>query len=92
MRAQFESYIDHSTRTDSPSTGLVYWMMNKPMPSLLWNLYNHDYDQAGTYFGAKKANTPLHVYYSYAAPENDPGNRHGQRRQPHRLDAVRPAR
>jgi exo-1,4-beta-D-glucosaminidase len=50
-------------------------MMNKPMPSLLWNLYNYDYDQAGTYFGAKKANTPLHVYYSYAAPENDPGNR-----------------
>jgi exo-1,4-beta-D-glucosaminidase len=50
-------------------------MMNKPMPSLLWNLYNHDYDQAGPYFGAKKANTPLHVYYSYAAPESDPGNR-----------------
>jgi len=75
VRAQFEAYIDHSTRTDSPSTGLVYWMMNKPMPSLLWNLYNHDYDQAGTFFGAKKANAPLHVYYSYAAPENDPGNR-----------------
>ena len=75
VRAHFEAYIDHSTRTDSPSTGLVYWMMNKPMPSLLWNLYNYDYDQAGTYFGAKKANSPLHVYYSYAAPENDPGNR-----------------
>ncbi len=75
VRAQFEAYIDHSTRTDSPSTGLVYWMMNKPMPSLLWNLYNYDYDQAGTYFGAKKANSPLHVYYSYAAPESDPGNR-----------------
>ena len=75
VRAHFEAYIDHSTRTDSPSTGLVYWMMNKPMPSLLWNLYNYDYDQSGTYFGAKKANSPLHVYYSYAAPENDPGNR-----------------
>src|SRR3954447_11971778 len=75
VRAHFESYIDHSTRTDSPSTGIVYWMMNKPMPSLLWNLYNYDYDQSGTYFGAKKANSPLHVYYSYAAPENDPNNR-----------------
>ncbi|WP_081686186.1 glycoside hydrolase family 2 protein [Candidatus Solirubrobacter pratensis] len=75
VRAQFEAYIDHSTRTDSPSTGLVYWMMNKPMPSLLWNLYNYDYDQSGTYFGAKKANSALHVYYSYAAPESDPGNR-----------------
>jgi len=75
VRAQFEAYIDHSTRTDSPSTGLVYWMMNKPMPSLLWNLYNHDYDQAGSYFGAKKANQALHVYYSYAAPEADANNR-----------------
>jgi exo-1,4-beta-D-glucosaminidase len=75
VRAHFEAYINNSTRTDSPSTGLVYWMMNKPMPSLLWNLYNYDYDQSGTYFGAKKANSPLHVYYSYAAPENDPGNR-----------------
>ena len=75
VRAQFEAFIDHSTRTDSPSTGLVYWMMNKPMPSLLWNLYNYDYDQSGTFFGAKKANAPLHVYYSYAAPETDPNNR-----------------
>jgi exo-1,4-beta-D-glucosaminidase len=41
----------------------------------LWNLYNYDFDQAGTYFGAKKANSPLHVYYSYAAPEADPNNR-----------------
>ncbi|MEV4760002.1 beta-mannosidase [Micromonospora sp. NPDC049559] len=75
VRAQFEAYLDHSTRTDSPSTGLVYWMMNKPMPSLLWNLYGYDYDQAGTYFGAKKANESLHVYYAYPAPEADPGNR-----------------
>jgi exo-1,4-beta-D-glucosaminidase len=75
VRAHFESYLDHSTRADSPSTGLVYWMMNKPMPSLLWNLYNYDYDQAGTYFGARKANEALHVYYAYPAPEADPGNR-----------------
>jgi exo-1,4-beta-D-glucosaminidase len=75
VRAQFEAYLDHSTRADSPSTGLVYWMMNKPMPSLLWNFYNYDYDQAGTYFGARKANEALHVYYAYAAPEADPGNR-----------------
>lgn len=75
VRAQFEAHIDRSTRLDSPSTGLVYWMMNKPMPSLLWYFYNYDYDQAGTYFGAKKANESLHVYYAHAAPEADPGNR-----------------
>ena len=75
VRAQFEAYLDHSTRTDSPSTGLVYWMMNKPMPSLLWNLYGYDFDQAGTYFGAKKANESLHVYYAHPAPEADPDDR-----------------
>jgi exo-1,4-beta-D-glucosaminidase len=75
VRAHFEAYLDHSTRSDSPSTGLVYWMMNKPMPSLLWYFYNYDYDQAGTYFGAKKANESLHVYYAHPAPEADPGNR-----------------
>ena len=75
VRAQFEAYLDHSTRGDSPSTGLVYWMMNKPMPSLLWYLYNYDFDQAGTYFGAKKANESLHVYYAHPAPEADPSNR-----------------
>jgi len=75
VRAHFEAYIDHSTRADSPSTGLDYWMMNKPMPSLLWYFYNYDFDQPGTYFGAKKANESLHVYYAYPAPEDDPDNR-----------------
>jgi len=50
-------------------------MMNKPMPSLLWYFYNYDWDTPGTYFGAKKANESLHVYYAYPAPEDDPGNR-----------------
>ena len=59
---------------------LVYWMMNKPMPSLLWNLYNHDYDQAGPYFGAKKANTPLHVVLLVRGAGERPGQPDGQRR------------
>jgi exo-1,4-beta-D-glucosaminidase len=32
---------------------------------LLWDLYNHDFDQAGSYFGAKKANESVHVLYAY---------------------------
>jgi exo-1,4-beta-D-glucosaminidase len=43
----------------------VYWQLNKGWPTLLWDLYNHDYDQAGSYFGAKKANEPLHVLYTH---------------------------
>ncbi len=65
QRAQFEAYIDHSTRSQAPSTGLVYWQLNKGWPTLLWDLYNHDFDQAGSYFGAKKANESLHVLYAY---------------------------
>ena len=36
----------------------MYWQVNKGWPTLLWDLYNEDGDQAGSYFGAKKANTP----------------------------------
>jgi exo-1,4-beta-D-glucosaminidase len=63
-RAQFEAFIDH-WNNPSPSTGTDYWQLNKGWPSLLWNLYNNDYDEAGSYFGAKKANEDLHVLYAY---------------------------
>jgi exo-1,4-beta-D-glucosaminidase len=65
QRAELEAYIDHSTNAQAPSTGIVYWQLNKGWPTLLWDLYNHDFDQAGSYFGAKKANEPLHVLYTY---------------------------
>ena len=65
QRAEFEAYIDHSTNAEAPSTGIVYWQLNKGWPTLLWDLYNYDFDQAGSYFGAKKANEPLHVLYAY---------------------------
>jgi exo-1,4-beta-D-glucosaminidase len=38
--------------------------MNKGWPSLLWNLYGSDADQAGSYFGTQEANRPLHVLYA----------------------------
>jgi hypothetical protein len=65
QRAEFEAYIDHSTNKQAPSTGIVYWQLNKGWPTLLWDLYNYDSDQAGSYFGAKKANEPLHALYAY---------------------------
>jgi exo-1,4-beta-D-glucosaminidase len=63
-RAQFEAFIDH-WNSANPSTGTDYWQLNKGWPTLLWDLYNSDYDQAGSYFGAKKANEDLHVLYAY---------------------------
>jgi len=65
VRAQFEAYIDHWNNYPTPATGTVYWQLNKGWPTLLWDLYNYDYDQAGSYFGAKKANEDLHVLYAY---------------------------
>jgi len=47
-RAQFEAFIDHANNTPLPSTGTIYWQMNKGWPSLLWNLYGSDGDQAGS--------------------------------------------
>jgi exo-1,4-beta-D-glucosaminidase len=63
-RAQFEAYIDHWDNYPTPSTGTDYWQLNKGWPTMLWDLYNYDYDTAGAYFGAKKANENLHVMYA----------------------------
>jgi exo-1,4-beta-D-glucosaminidase len=65
-RAEFEAYIGNSKDAANPSTGLIYWQLNKAWPSLQWELYGYDFDQAGVYFGAKKANEPVHILYSYA--------------------------
>ncbi|MBO0868314.1 MAG: beta-mannosidase, partial [Micromonosporaceae bacterium] len=63
-RAQFEAFIDHSTRSAAPSTGTIYWQLNKGWPTLLWSLYNNDGDQAGAYFGVQTANRPVHAIYT----------------------------
>jgi exo-1,4-beta-D-glucosaminidase len=63
-RAQFEAFIDHANNTPLPSTGTIYWQLNKGWPSLLWNLYNSDGDQAGSYFGTQEANRTLHALYA----------------------------
>jgi exo-1,4-beta-D-glucosaminidase len=64
VRAQFEAFIDHANNTPLPSTGTIYWQMNKGWPSLLWQIYNSDGDQAGSYFGAQEANRTLHALYA----------------------------
>jgi exo-1,4-beta-D-glucosaminidase len=65
VRSQFEAFIDHSTDPTNPSTGLVYWQLNKGWPTLLWSLFNSDGDQPGAFYGAQKANKPLHALLGY---------------------------
>jgi exo-1,4-beta-D-glucosaminidase len=64
VRAQFEAF---NARMDAakPSTGVVYWMLNNAWPSLHWHLYDYFLNPAGAYFGARIANEPVHVQYSY---------------------------
>lgn len=62
-RALFESYSGKRYRS---ATGIVHWLANSAWPSLIWHLYAHDLTTAAGYFGAKKANEPLHLQYDYA--------------------------
>ncbi|GAB3788184.1 glycoside hydrolase family 2 [Dyella agri] len=64
VRAQFEAFNAHMDAA-KPSTGVIYWMLNNAWPSLHWHLYDYYMNPAGAYFGAKKANEPLHIQYAY---------------------------
>ncbi|MEV8533770.1 exo-beta-D-glucosaminidase [Streptomyces sp. NPDC051211] len=65
VRAQFEAYSRNAKDTSDPSTGVIYWMFNSGWTSLHWQLVDRYLDQGGAYFGAKKANEPLHIQYAY---------------------------
>jgi exo-1,4-beta-D-glucosaminidase len=64
VRAQFEAFNAHMDAA-KPSTGVIYWMLNNAWPSLHWHLYDYFLNPAGAYFGARIANEPLHIQYSY---------------------------
>src|SRR5262249_22343898 len=64
VRAQFEAFNAHMGAAN-PSTGVIYWMLNNAWPSLTWQLYDYFLNPAGAYFGARIANEPLHIQYSY---------------------------
>ncbi|MBV8308227.1 MAG: glycoside hydrolase family 2, partial [Gammaproteobacteria bacterium] len=64
VRAQFEAFNAHMDAAN-PATGIIYWMLNNAWPSLHWHLYDYFLNPAGAYFGARLANEPLHIQYSY---------------------------
>jgi exo-1,4-beta-D-glucosaminidase len=63
-RAQFEAYVTRAD-ADEPATGVVYWMLTPPWPSLNWQLFDYDLDTPGSFAGARKALERLHVLYAY---------------------------
>ena len=57
-RALYESINDKMFKG---TTGVMLWMSHPSWPSMIWQLYSWDYDTHASYYGAKKANEPLHV-------------------------------
>jgi exo-1,4-beta-D-glucosaminidase len=60
-RAMYEAF----SRNKYGSTGVIQWMLNNAWPSLHWNLFDWFLEPNGSTFGAKIANEPLHIQYSY---------------------------
>src|SRR5262249_37630382 len=60
-RAMFEAY----RRNKYTSTGVIQWMLNNAWPSTILHLYDYYLQPAGGFFGARKANEPIHILFSY---------------------------
>jgi hypothetical protein len=67
-KAQVINYVNHramfegfNARLWQPNSGRLLWMSQPAWPSMSWQLFSHDYDTHGTYYGAKKACEPVHV-------------------------------
>jgi exo-1,4-beta-D-glucosaminidase len=71
LKAQVASYESHRAMFESfrerkyTATGVIQWMLNNAWPGVIWHLYDYYLRPGGSYFGAKKANEPLHVQYAY---------------------------
>lgn len=57
-RAMIEAW---NSRMWNNTTGLILWMSHPAWPSMTWQTYTYDYETPGSYFGAKKAQEPLHI-------------------------------
>lgn len=63
MRAMFEAFGANRYK----STGIIQWMYNSSWPKLWWQLYDYYLLPNGAFYGARKANEPLHIAYNYGA-------------------------
>ena len=57
-RAMIESW---NSRMWDNTTGLILWMSHPAWPSMTWQTYTYDFETPGSYFGAKKAQEPIHI-------------------------------
>lgn len=65
--AQFLNYEGYRAMFEAQSRnrmGLLIWMSHPAWPSLVWQTYDYYLEPTAAYFGAKKANEPLHVQWN----------------------------
>ena len=48
------------------ATGVIQWMLNAAWPKMFWQLYDYYLMPGGAFYGARKANQPLHIAYDYS--------------------------
>lgn len=61
MRAMYEAFEANRYK----STGIIQWMYNASWPKLWWQLYDFYLMPTGAFYGARKANEPVHISYNY---------------------------
>lgn len=61
MRAMYEAFEANRFK----STGIIQWMYNASWPKLWWQLYDYYLMPNAAFYGAKKANEPIHISYNY---------------------------
>jgi exo-1,4-beta-D-glucosaminidase len=74
MRAMYEAFEANRFK----ATGIIQWMYNASWPKLWWQLYDFYLMPTGAFYGARKANQPLHISYNYGNNAIDVMNNTGR--------------
>jgi exo-1,4-beta-D-glucosaminidase len=74
MRAMYEAFEANRFK----ATGIIQWMYNASWPKLWWQLYDFYLMPTGAFYGARKANEPLHISYNYGKHAIDVMNNSGK--------------
>lgn len=61
MRAMYEAFGANRFA----ATGIIQWMYNASWPKLWWQLYDYYLMPTAAFYGARKANEPVHISYNY---------------------------
>lgn len=72
-KAQLMNYDTHRAMFEgmnaelwTKSSGRLLWMTHSSWPSTMWQIYSHDYDTHGAFYGVKKAAQTVHIQMSLA--------------------------